>query len=329
MWFLDGYGIGIDLTSNKSAKKIARLKNAMEYQNVFRLLYAEAWYRIPTPKGLPDTISDKVWKDTIMWYGGIVLLKFGSKHVLGLPGLPTGGVNINGYPAKANVFGRNGFNQEVNLFIPGGIDAKIVRETNITGVASKEADAVFVKAAPIATPIVDYVNEYASKIADSMRTLDIIRANLKRPYVVSAEESVINTVKAFFNSRENNEEFVVSTGVFPADKIKLLPFETTSDSIRDVTMLVEWYCSQFRQIISVSAPSTVDKKAEITTAELNSHKGIETLHNNMRIECMREGIDLANANLGLNLVLPDLEPEEPIKQEVNNDDAGNSNEEVQ
>lgn len=330
MWLFQDYGVGIDLTSNKSQKKIAKYKNIIEYQNIFRILYGEAFKQIPVPENLPDTITPKVWKDSILWYSGIVLFKFGSRHILGLPGMPTGGININGYPAKANVFGRNGFNQEISLFIPGGVDAKVLRDTSLYGTVGEEADGVFIKSAPVPTPLIDYVHEYAIKIADCMRTLDIIRSNLKRPYIVSAEESVLNTVKAFFNSRENNEDFIVSTGVFPADKIKLLPFETTSDSIRDVTMLVEWYCSQFHQIIGVSSPSTVDKKAEVTTAELNSHKGIEDLHNNMILENMQEGIDLANENLGLNLILPEPKTtDDNIEEEDDDDDAGNSNEEIQ
>lgn len=328
MWFLNDNFCHIQLDGkSKTVRKLAQYKNAKEFQNIFALLYNETFAHIPDIEGLPDGSSQRVIKESIIWKAGFFLFKH-EGGIFSLPGDPMGKVNVYRDPEKAVVYGANGFNKTLDLYIPQGID-DFTRQTTTGDIAPEDGVGVWVRANATVYPVINYIIEYADKIADSIRTLDIIRGNLKRPYIVSAEESVINTVKAFFNGRENNEEFIVSTGVFPADKIKLLPFETTSDSIRDVTMTIEWYMSQFRQIIGISSPSTVDKKAEITTAELNSHKGVEEIHNKMIEDILQRDLDFANAKLGLSMTIKKEEPEQPTEQEVNDDDAGNSNEEVQ
>lgn len=330
MWFLNNNFSHIYIDGKGStAKKLAKYKNAIEFQNVFSLLCNEALEAMPGFDGLPETVSERVLKESILWHGGFFLFKKNGGD-LGLPGLPTGNFTLYGDPVAANVFGRNGFTEEIKLYIPQGSDSTVRNEAG-GGVAPEDGTGVWVRANHLVFPFINYVIEYADKIADSLRTLDIVRANLKRPYIVSAEESVINTIKAFFNGRENNEDFIVSTGVFPADKIKLLPFETTSDSIRDVTMLIEWYLAQFHQIIGVNAPMTVDKKAEVTTAELQSHSGVEQLHVQMIEDTLQRDIDFANEKLGYNISLKEMETTEmsEMGEEVDNNDDDNGNEEIQ
>lgn len=328
MWFLNDNFCHIHIdTKDKTARKLAQYKNAKEFQNVFALLYNETFAHIPDIEGLPDTVSQRIIKEAIIWKAGVFFFR-NNGSTLSLPGLPTGDFTLYGDPAKATVYGRNGFNKTISLCIPQGGDV-IARHTTNGTTVPEDGVGVWVRANSLVYPVINYIIEYADKIADSLRTLDTVRENIKRPYIVTAEESVINTVKAFFNARSNNESFIVSTGVFPADKIKLLPFETTSEQIRDVTMEIEWYMSQFRQIIGISSPSTVDKKAEITTAELNSHKGVEEIHNKMIEDILQRDLDFANEKLGLSMSLKIEEPEQPTGQEVNDDDGSNSNEEVQ
>lgn len=329
MWFLNNNFSNIFIDGQgKTAKKLAKYKNVIEFQNIFSLLCNEALTQMPVIEGLPDTINARVIRESILWHGGFVIFEKNGSY-LALPGHPTGNFTLYGDPVAANVYGRNGFIEEVPLYIPNGYD-KTVREKTGGGEAPEEGKGVWIRANNLVFPFVEYVIEYADKIADTLRTLDITRANIKRPYVVVAEESIMNTVKAFFNSRDNNEDFIISSGVFPADKIKLLPFDTNAENLRDCTMLVEWYYSQFRQIIGVSSPGTVDKKAEVTTAELFSHEGVEQLHIKMIDDVLTEGIEFANKSLGLNLSIKSPEPEETkIKKEDDSDVTDNSDKEVQ
>ena len=151
-------------------------------------------------------------------------------------------------------------------------------------------------------PFIYYVMEYAEKIADTYRTLDITRANIKRPYVITAEESIINSVKEFFNKRDNNESYIISSGVFPADKIKILPFDMNPESIRDCTGLIDFYFAKFRELEAISSsPATIDKKAEITIPELNQNAGAQDATINTIKNILEPELDFANKCLGTNM----------------------------
>ena len=330
MWFLNNNFCHIYVDGkSKTAKKLAAYKNMVEFQNVFSLLYNETVAQIPDIEGIPDTVSQRVIKESIIWHAGFFLFKKGGS-TLGLPGLPTGNYTLYGDPAKANVFGRNGFTKEISLYIPEGSDAA-VRETVSGTTAPEDGVGVWVRANYLVYPVINYIIEYADKIADSLRTLDIVRKHLKKPYIFTADETALNSIKAYINSRDNNEEEFVCTGAFPADRVNVISLDANETSLTTVTMNIEWYLSQFHQIIGVSSPSTVDKKAEITTAELNSHKGVEDLHNRMLEDIYQKDLDFANEKLGLSMSLKPIETEDPeLTEEEDDDDAtGNSNEEIQ
>ena len=75
---------------------------------------------------------------------------------------------------------------------------------------------------------------------------------------------------------------------------------------------------------------TVDKKAEVTTAELQSHSGVEQLHVQMIEDTLQRDIDFANEKLGYNISLKEMETTEvsEMGEEGDNDD-NNADEEIQ
>lgn len=301
MWFLNSYFSNIFIDTNGStAKKMAKYKNAMEFQNYFNLFCNQSFQTIDFD-GLTKQMSKRVILQSIVWYGGFFLFKKAGK-VLALPGLPCSDFTLNGEPTEAIVYGRNGYTERIKLFVPGSEDSELVRKTTGGGTASIEgATGCWVRANYLNYPLINYIIEYADKCADTMRTLDTTRDNIKRPYLITAEESVVNSVKSFFNKRDNNEEYIISSGIFPADKIALLPFETNPENIRDCTMLIEWYENKMWSILGIKAPTTVDKKAEITIPELNAGSNIQDVNDGVLINTIQEGLDFANEKLGTNI----------------------------
>lgn len=317
MWLLNNIvsSIWIDAQSMTS-KKIAKYKNQIEFMNVYASLVNEALGRYKF-KGLPDTVNERVLVESLLWYGCVgFFIKDG--NILALPGLPTAAFTLYGDPTEMIVHGRNGYVDTIKLFIPNGDDSALVRKST-NGTAPKEGTGVWVRENKMAFPFVNYCIEYADKIADTLRTLDVTRANIKRPSVVICEESVINSVKAYFNKRDNNEEYVVSSGVFPADKVKFEnPFETNPENLRDCTMLIEWYYNQFRQLEGMKAPSTVDKKAQVSVPELNRDENISDNKQETITDYLQEQLDFVNEKLGCNITVErnmDTEDEE-VEEDV-------------
>ncbi|MBR5274659.1 MAG: hypothetical protein IKU33_05385 [Bacteroidales bacterium] len=312
MWLLNNIvsSIWIDGQSMTS-KKIAKYKNQMEFMNVYASLVNEALGRYKF-KGLPDTVNQRVLTESLLWYGCVGFFTKDGK-VLALPGLPTASYTLYGDPTEMIVHGRNGYVDTIKLFIPNGDDSALVREST-NGTAPKDGTGVWVRENKLAFPFVNYCIEYADKIADTLRTLDTTRLNIKRPSVVVCEESVINSVKAYFNKRDNNEEFIVGSGVFPVDKVKFEnPFETNPENLRDCTMLIEWYYNQFRQLEGMKAPSTVDKKAQVSVPELNRDENISDNKQETVTDYLQEQLDFVNEKLGCNITVErnmDTEDEE-------------------
>lgn len=300
MWFLNAIRSNIFLDGKApTSKKLNQYKNAFEFQNVFAMLCNEALQRYDID-GLPDTVSKRVVLESLLWYGSVVFFKKAGA-VWALPGLPTADYTLNGNPTKAIVHGRNGYTEEYKLYIPQG-DKSFGRETTTGQTVAEEGEAVWVRENYLVYPFINYVIEFADKIADTYRTLDVTRANIKKPYIITAEESIIESVKAFFNKRDNNEEYIISSGVFPADKISLLGFDLNPDNVRDCTGLIDFYFSKFRELESVSAaPATIDKKAEITIPELNQNQGAEAITRLAVQNILTPELDFANECLGTHM----------------------------
>lgn len=301
MWLFNNLisSIWID-NKSMTSKRLAAYKNQTEFLNVYAMLVNEALGRYKF-KNLPDTVNERVLLESLLWYGAVgFFVKSG--NILALPGMPTASYTLYGDPTQMIVYGRNGYNETIKLYIPNGDDSTLVR-SSINGTAPEEGTGVWVRENRMAFPFINYCIEYADKIADTLRTLDTTRMNIKRPYVVVAEESIINSVKSFFNKRDLNEEYIISSGVFPADKINLLPFDTNPENLRDCTMLVEWYLNQFRQLEGMKAPSTVDKKAQVSVPELNRDEDVSDSKTENVTEYIQQQLDFVNEKLGCNITV--------------------------
>lgn len=282
-----------------SSKKLNTWKNQYKRMNVFVSLVLEALTRYDI-EDLPETVNRRVVLESLLWYGSVVFFKK-ADVVWALPGMPTEDFTLYGNPTKAIVHGRNGLCETFDLYIPQG-DISFGRETTSEEVAPPEGQAVWVRENYLCYPFINHVIDFAECISDTYRTLDVTRANIKRPYVITAEESIIESVKAFFNKRDNNEEYIISSGIFPADKIQMLGMEMNPENIRDCTGLIDYYYAKFRELEAVSAtPATIDKKAEITIPELNQNAGAQDAILRTVENVLQEELDFANECLGTNM----------------------------
>lgn len=307
-------------TNGKTMKRMAQYKNMKMFMNFFTLLGNEAMAMRYKLTGNPDTVNPRTVIEALLWHGSVgFFVKEG--NVLALPGMPTAGFNVNRDPVQMIVYGANGFNETIDLFIKGGDDSKLLRES-ASGVMPAEGTGVWVRENRWCYPFINFVMDFAELIADTYRTLDTTRMNIKRPYYIVAEEQIINSVKSFFNKRDNNEEYIVSSGVFPADKIKLLPFDNNPENLRDCTMLIEWYFSQFRQFEGIDSPMTVDKKAQVSVDEFHSGSNVSELKKFTDIEYLNEQMDFVNEKLGTSMRFEKVEMEE--KEDVNTDNSSDN-----
>ena len=302
----------IDLSlggKSKTNKRIAEFKNNVAYMNTLNRLTLRGVHSLRNLKGAPDTINTRVVNMTRFFHASGV---FFEKHdnLLFLPGVPNSNLNLYGDYKSAFAYGRNGFNEQVSLYIKGAEDDKLLRKGYITLNNTFRANAVWYRENEDVYPLVNYAIDYAEKIADTMRTIDVIRANIKRPFVIACEEQLIPTVKRFFEDRDKNVDYIVSTGVFPADKIAIMPIETNAESIKIATDVIEWYYNDYDNVLLFNSNSNPDKKERLLVDEVNSNNESVEKDKKRLYEFQDEQLDFINKCFGTHMYFEEEEVEE-------------------
>lgn len=258
--YLFAIPLGIDNVGKSTKKKLNQQKNGFMFQNVFSRYVIDAMGRYKFT-GLPETMSERVILQSLLWYGCVCLFEKDGA-LLSLPCAPSSaGFNIYGDFGNARVFALNGkLNEEVKLYIEGGDQSAFL--TDMNGAMSGSAKGVMLRENPILYPFIRHTLQFAECTADTYRTLDIVRANIKRPFLIFAEESVLETVKRYLAQRELNYDEIISTGVFDPSKVATVPIDVNGNSLNDGTQLIEWYENKYRELCGHKNNSQMDKKGE-------------------------------------------------------------------
>lgn len=292
----------------KSLKKKAQLFNRIEFDNAFIQNCEKALnvrYKI---NNLPDSCDNRVVMQSLLYHGSVCFWEMNGE-ILALPALPDSGLTMYGYSKSCFVYGRNGFNRKVNLYIPGEETAPVLGDGFPT-LPKGDGWGVYVRENRFNYPFLNYCISYADKIADSMRTLDVARKNIKVPYIVVAEEQIVNSVKQFFESRNDNMEYIVSSGIFPADKITLLPIQTTPENLKASCDLIEWYYNKFNELCFLFSNGNPDKKERLLVDEVNANSDSTDKMLIGRLDFLQSELDNVNKYLGTNMTVEAVQGKE-------------------
>ena len=303
----------IDLSlggKSKTNKRIVQFKNQVAFNNaIVRLIEkGDARYDI---EGLPDTCNKRVVKMSLLFHGSVCFFeKDGS--ILALPAAPNSNLNLYGDYKSCFVYGRNGYNETVPLYIPGADDSKAVKQGFMTLNMKEKPRGVFVKENKLMYPFINYCIDYAEKIADTMRIIDVVRTNMKHPFIITAEEQIVPTVKKFFQEKNENVEYIINSGVFPVDKLAIMPIETNDAAIKTATELVEWYFNDFDNICKKNSLTHSDKKERENVPEINANNQSTEENEETFRSYLEEQFDFVNECLGTNIKLKEVEKDDAV-----------------
>lgn len=301
-WYSPYFSIPLNIESGKiTNKKLNKIKNDFVMQNEVIRNITDALDLRYDIIGLPETCSKRVVLQSLLFYGYVFFFEK-QNNLLALPGMPDGsGINVYADFAGAYVYGANGYNERINLYIPGSDESAFLQRT-IEGNRSGTSGGVMVRENKMLYPFINQCMYYAERQADTLRKIETAEKNAAAPYIITAEESIINTVKSFMQHRDNNEEYIISSGIFPADKIKLLPFDISADAIRVMTSTYDWYCSHFRELCGVKASTNIDKKGEnLIQDEVNINDDYTAGQIDKVIAELNIGFDTVNKMFGVNI----------------------------
>lgn len=316
-WYSNLWCVPIDLGDGKMNKKrLAKAKNSLAFQIAFARLVDDALSRYEI-EGLPETVNARVVLQSLLWHANVVFFER-EGSLMALPGAPSGDLNVYGDPIAAQVYSANGmFNERVDLYIHGSDEDAFLGKTDVIGAGKYKGVMVWENKSRF--PFINSTFTYAQAIADTLRTLDVIRVNIKNPNVFVCEESVVATVKKYLSDREDNLESVISSGVFDPTKVQMLPYDNKGTAINDVTALVEWYESKYRELCGVKNNSQMDKKGEnLIEAEVSVNDEYTQGSVEKCLETMQESLDDVNKLFGVNLTVKMKEKE---NEDIRTDDG--------
>lgn len=318
MWFNDYLMISLQGAKNK--KKLTKLQNNVIFTTVFMRLFNDAISRYQFKK-LPDTVNQRVLLESLCIYGNVTFFDK-DNSLLALPSVPSGkGYNMYGDPTSAWVFSKNGlFNQEVQLYIEGGVNAPILNKGTSGLDIPLKNNGVMVWENYARFPFLNTIIYYATAIADTLRTIDIDRKWLKRPFIPVAEESLIPSINKMFDSMNNNDEIIpVSTGVLDITKFDLKPVDVSPDIVKSASELVEWYENKYRELCGVQANTQMDKKGEnLISDEVHANDQYTDKTNDILIDCISHYLDIVNKQYGTDISVERVAKERGVKENESN-----------
>ena len=258
--------LSAEVIADYSKGRKTKLRNWNEYWLFFQYFSELGINRYQLGGKIPDSIDKHIILQSIYWRDSFTIFK---EHGvwLGLPALPCGDRTLYKYPVNVKAYGGNGKIFDVNC-VNG--EEKLINE----GFYSKELPnetGVFIQAKRQISPLAWYADVYAQRAADAMRALDVLRNKAKDPFKIFAREEMKATVERYLQQITDNEQTVITTGVFDPSKVQVAMTPVPSDSITSMRELVQWYTDQFLEIAGINNNPQSDKRERMIVDEVRAN----------------------------------------------------------
>lgn len=307
MWFDDC--ANISLTGAQMPKNKAKTRNWREFWIWFNRLMDVGINKYKVSGDFPETLDPRTILQSFFFYDSVCLFRTKEGGVdLSLPGLPAADVTIYGYPRAANVFTKNGrlfgtATPVIRIRQPNGIDPVVNEGISDAAPDASAGEGYIIRLHKTFNPLFPYAAEYAYKIADTMRTIEVLANKLKSPYVIFAAEEMRKTVLEYFRKIVDNEDLVIPTGIFDPAKVKLEDTTINPDAIKAARELVEWYISQYMEIVGLNSNPASDKQERLLVDEINSNNQQADINVDPVLDYVNDQLDQASEFFGWSMKL--------------------------
>lgn len=316
MWYMNSTNIMFTGVSKGVKKTLAEAENWEAFRLIFLRLYQDLYQQLSEKIEVKsETLSKRVILESLIWYGNSCFFNH-KGGVVALPSAMDGShLTIYGESKRCFVYSRNGkLNENIKCYFEGQPMSTVDKDTG-----------VIVWATPTRTPLINLVIFYARQIADSYRTLSVMRKRLKMPIIIQGDESQSNSIKKFYSQYCSNEEVIhLDTGFLDVDKTKITTVSADADTAQ-IVELIDWYESKFRECIGIQSNGNIDKKGEnLITAEIHVNDDYEGIQLYRILDCMKTYIDIVRYIWG-DVITVDTDREEPENDENADENISGNN----
>lgn len=315
MWYDCYFGqMPID-NSKLSASKLAKRKNDQTFQNMFENYFTMA-QNLFEWSGLPATCDERFLERCLLLYGKAMIVKQDGSY-LSLGAANGAGINIYGYSLKAFGWGMNGFNKQFDVYIPGADIGAAVRKTSAGGDSYPVPEAVICYDNVDWYPYVNYIYDTAARLADLLRSCDVAVANLKSPFVVTCDESNLNSVKEAFKRRDENMATIITSSSINLDSFKVWPTNADPETLKCFWEQFRNVESMLMEILGINSNDNTDKKERLLVDEINSNNEEASINLMKRLRQREIFCERVND------CFPDLNISVKLRKELKTDETAN------
>lgn len=257
---------GIDIQNSPSYKDVTKFQNIRSAVNTFARYCNIASHRFEF-EGCPETISERVLREGLLWYPCISFWTVGDSTVA-MPSVPGGsGFNAYGDLGDGFAYAKNGKVYKINYDIPGGDTVRILNET-VGPRVSAEYSGRYIRANDLMFPFINTVIFYTEQVADTLRAIENARILLKHPIGLYTTEAQKKNWEKWYNELKENQPIMFINKNKPADghepdKAEVVNLVEGGDIIKPASEVLDWFENRFLAECGVgNIGSQVDKKGE-------------------------------------------------------------------
>lgn len=277
-------------------KQKAKLKNDIEFRNVLNDLVLKSLDLFQYDTTI-KTWNSRMHEMSCISNGSSILAHLDNGAFVNLISAPDGSLTLYGDPAGAFGYGLNGFTNHFNLFVPGEEKIYTIGKQggNVNAILCKDNELMF--------PFMSYLVEYASRIADVQRSLDVLTSGLKAPRIITCDERRVTDVKGILDAIDTNTSVVVGVGSLPYDKLESID---TGVNAQSVSVLYDYLCdmkSQVMELIGINSNPAAQKKERNLVDEINANNEQTGISLSERLKTREQFCEYCREFWGLDLTV--------------------------
>ncbi len=270
------YTFPVDPWQKHNKKKDARWRNSRAFQNWFVYL-TNLYLNAFEFTGLPDTVNEKFLFETLYWDGKCLFFNDPTMGYLALPAEGDGELNVYFEYTRWRAIS-NQYNRVYNY----------------------PDDCVLIRANQLIYPPLFMVENWASRIADAERTIDVYAKTMKRPWLITGEHEDKLTMDILVDSVEQNE--LVITG---SDRIGSELQRAYANPMDGQGLMALWrhkheLLDECLTWFGINNANT-EKRERLITSEVESNNQLIQLNSDTVLDWLQIACDEINERFGLNV----------------------------
>ncbi len=251
-------------------------------------------------KGLPETINVEYLEETLFTKGRLIFFKDPVLGFLALSCIPDGHLNV--------------YNEPVSFSV------------NVPAYQSKEPltrfNSVLIKNNQLSESSMYTIGEFAGRLAETERTIDINVRAQKTPIVVAvtSDKALLTLRNAYKQFEEGQPVLFVDSNQISMDTLKAIKTDAPYlvDKL-DTHKMNLW--NEALSFLGINNANT-NKRERLISNEVDANEELIQMSANIMLKTRQDAVKLINKMFGLNVSVEIKSFEEPFPDETQTDDVG-------